>query len=69
MSKRPTKKQWKVEFEKSYVYGREERLQVCYETILSITQFRTKKELKNEGGKDMIVCKSVQRKAGSGEDH
>jgi hypothetical protein len=40
MSKRSKSKNWKVELESVYVFGREERLQTAYETTLPVKKFK-----------------------------
>jgi hypothetical protein len=67
MSRKRKKIAWKIMTESIYRFGREERIQSAYEKILPIEKVNmTGRE--NELCENRTLCKSIERKTGTGKN-
>ena len=53
---------WKISTQSVYIFGREERLQSAYETILPTEKvsLKGKENVTFEVGEDRIICSSIE---------
>jgi hypothetical protein len=61
------KNKWKIKTESIYRFGREERIQSAYEKIFPVEKMNMTRR-KDEVCENWPLCKSIERKTGTGKN-